>query len=186
MDSDELLLEIVAQKAAEIGARVGAETAIKTIDKERSKDRKELVDRRLRNTKLLLRNYRMFKAHAENAVYEAEEDITPMQILEDLMQPGRESTIVESVKRSVARTTILVRHMDTMIQIYHGLCDMSGSEIEGRRWRVVNALYLSEEQANPQDLAKEEGVVERVIYNDVDSATEKIAALMFGVDGIKL
>ena len=34
-------------------------------------------------------------------------------------------------------------------------------------------------------LADREGVVERTIYKDVDAACEKIAALMFGIDGIK-
>jgi hypothetical protein len=34
-------------------------------------------------------------------------------------------------------------------------------------------------------LAKDEGVVTRTIYNDVDVACERIAALMFGIDGIK-
>jgi hypothetical protein len=34
-------------------------------------------------------------------------------------------------------------------------------------------------------LAQAEGVVERTIYKDIDIACERIAALMFGVDGLK-
>lgn len=182
MEQD-ILIKLVAEQAA----KVGAEVAIATLDKERKKDRRDMVDRRLRNTKLLLKNYRLFRAHADNAVYEIEESITPMQILEDLMMPGRDSSmIVESVKNSVARTVTLVRHIETMLKLYQAYCYMSGSEIEERRWRVIEALYITEPASTIPDLSKAEGVVDRVIYNDIDAASERIAALMFGVDGIKL
>lgn len=47
---------------------------------------------------------------------------------------------------------------------------------------------MSEEKLNQQwivKLAADEGAVERTIYKDIDIASEKIAALMFGIDGLK-
>jgi PleD family two-component response regulator len=147
-----------------------------------------MADRRLRNTKLLLRNYRVFRAHVENAVFEVEEYESPEEILTDLMMPGRDSTqFVESIKRSAARTATIVQHMETMMRLYQTYCITSGNAEDERRWRVINALYICEEDGRrtiPQ-LAKDEGVVTRTIYNDVDVACERIAALMFGIDGIK-
>lgn len=175
----------VANAAAEMGAKV----ALDRIEKERQQDRKEMADRRLRNTKLLLRNYRLFRAHVANAVYEfgSEDDKeSPIAILEDLMMPGRDNTmIVESIQKSAARTAIIVEHIDTMLRIYQAFCATSGEEDDMRHWRVINGLYISEERKTIPDLANIEGVVPRTIYKDIDAACEKIAALMFGIDGIR-
>lgn len=178
---DDELVRLIVKEAA----KVGAETAIKTLEAERKKLREEIVDARLRNTKLLLKNYRLFRSHAENAVYELEESIDTMQILEDLMMPGKDgSVIVDSIKNSVARTITIVKHMETMLKLYQAFCYLSKSEIEERRWRVINALYIADKQSTISEIAKSDGVVERVIYKDIDSASERISALMFGVDGV--
>ena len=169
-----------------IAAEAGARAALERIEIERQQSRKGMADRRLRNTKLLLRNYRLFKAHAENAVYEVMPDESPQTILEDLMMPGRDNTLfVESIKESAARTATIVKHMETMMQLYHAYCVTTGEEEDLRRWRVVNGLYNAPERETVAELAAREGVVERTVYKDIDAACEKIAALMFGIDGIK-
>lgn len=53
----------------EKAAAIGANEALKTFERERKKERSGREDRRLRNTKLLLRNYHMLKEHAENSVF---------------------------------------------------------------------------------------------------------------------
>ena len=58
-------LKDIYEKAAAIGAK----EAMKTLVKERKKEQEKKVDRRLRNVKLLLKNYRMLKEHAENSVF---------------------------------------------------------------------------------------------------------------------
>ena len=58
------------QEIVKLAAVAGAKAAMETLEKERQRDRREMADRRLRNTKLLLRNYRMFCAHVDHAVYE--------------------------------------------------------------------------------------------------------------------
>ena len=60
-----------------------------------------------------------------------------------------------------------------------------GTAEDERRWRVINALYISDERRTISQLDADEGVVERTIYKDIDVASEKIAALMFGIDGMK-
>ena len=44
-----------------LAAEIGAKTALSTLEDKIKISQKERSDRRLRNTKLLLRNYRMFK-----------------------------------------------------------------------------------------------------------------------------
>lgn len=183
-----LVSAVAAQKGAEAGAKIVLEYIEeyrKRAEDERNKKIAEMPDLRLHNVKLLLRNYRLLKAHAENAVYEWPCDETPQEILESLMI-GRDDTVkVESIKKSAARTSIIVRHMETMMNLYHAYCVTCGSDGELRRWRVVSGLYIEEPRRTAPELAKTERVVERMIYKDVDAACETIAALMFGIDGLK-
>lgn len=174
------------QEIVKLAAVVGAKAAMEALEKERQRDRREMADRRLRNTKLLLRNYRMFCAHVDHAVYEVEETETAEEIIADLMMPGRDNAlIVESIRKSAERTATIVRHMKTMMDLYQVYCHTMGTAEDERRWRVINALYISDERRTIPQLAAEEGVVERTIYKDIDVASEKIAALMFGIDGMK-
>lgn len=182
----EAQLALISGIAVKAGVEAGVKVALEQIEKERQRERSEMVDRRLRNTKLLLRNFRLFKAHSEHAIYEGPCDETPQEILESLMMPGRDNTlIVESIKKSVARTATIVQHTETMMNLYHAFCVTSGSDGELRRWRVVSGLYIEEPRKTVAELAKAEGVVERMIYKDIDAACETIAALMFGIDGLK-
>ena len=177
---------ILTQEQFDYVVQLAANTALDRYDEERQREAKELFDSRLRNTKLLLRNYRHFKAHVSNAVYEAKIAENPLDILRDLMMPGRDGRmIVESIKRSTARTAIIVEHIETMMKIYHAYCLASGGSEDLRRWRVVDSLYISDQKMSAADLAVAEGVVERTIYKDIDAACDTIAPLMFGIDGIK-
>jgi len=175
------------QEIIRIAAEAGAKAAMETIERERRALRDSMSDQRLHNTKLLLRNYRMFCAHVDNAVYEADESESPEEILADLMMRGADQQIfVESIKRSVARTRTIVRHMSTMIDLYKVYCFHSNSPEDLRRWRVIHNLYVSEDgETSIPALAEVEGVVTRTIYKDIDIACERIAALMFGIDGIR-
>lgn len=181
--NDEKYNEDIIKLAAEVGAKA----ALETMEKERQRDRTEMADRKLRNTKLLLRNYRLFRAHVKNAVYEVGNCESAGDILADLMMPGRDGTLfVESIKKSVARTATIVLHIETMIDLYKTYCYASGTVEDERRWRIIDAHYISgEKQIKISDLAETEGVVERTIYKDIDIACERIAALMFGIDGLK-
>ena len=172
---------------SKVAAEAGAKAALETLEKERQRESREMSDRRLRNTKLLLRNYRILKEHAAHAVYEAETAVEdPMQIMEELMMPGKApKNFVESIKRSASRTTTMVRHIDTMLHLHHVYCHQYGTEEDLRRWRVIDGLYISDDMLTVAELAEREGVVERTIYKDIDIACERISALMFGIDGIK-
>ena len=72
----------IARIAAEVGARAG----VMAYEEQRLRAKKERVDRRLRNTRLLLRKYRVFKLHCNNAVFAEDEDgkINAYDILEEI------------------------------------------------------------------------------------------------------
>ena len=89
-------IEDIIAKAALAGASVAAET----MEKEHRKAQKELKDRRLHNTRLLLRNYRALKESCTKAVYEREHaEKTTAEVIEDLMSmKASDGVIVNSIK----------------------------------------------------------------------------------------
>lgn len=168
-----------------LAAKAGAEAAIERLEKERQKQYKGRYDKRLRNTKLLLKNYKLFKQHLKNAIYEAtqiEED-NAIDILDLMWDPhNNQDMIVESIKKSAVRTKVIIEHIDSMLDIYKLLCDRSSKPEDARRWRVLHSMYLSDEITLADDIAFREDVDVRTIYRDVDAACDKLSALIFGVD----
>ncbi len=171
-----------------LAAEIGAKTALDIMEKERQKSLSERHKRKLRNTKLLLRNFRMFKLHSDNAVAELQDfDEEDYQIFEEMMlnRTNDSNLFVESIKKSVARTRIIVTHVSEMIELYGVYCQQSTKPEDMRRFRVVNAMYIDEESLTASQIAEQEGIDDRTVYKDVDAAIEKISALIFGIDGIK-
>lgn len=168
-----------------IAAEAGAKAAIEAYNKQLHKAQVERVDRRLRNTKLLLRNYRMFKDHCENAVYDVEQLDENIYDILDLMNSDDTEYFVESIKKSIARTVTMIRHIEVMLQLYEIYCFRSRNPEEERRYKVIQSLYINDEPMTIKELADELHVTDRTIYRDIDIACERIAALIFGIDGIK-
>lgn len=170
-----------------LAAETGAKTALATFAAEIQKSQSERADRRLRNTKLLLRNFRMFKAHAENAVFDASQiDENAYDIIDLMSDRWADSEVfVASIKESVARTVTIVTHIETMLRLYEAFCEKSGNPEEYRRNRVIRGIYIDDPPQTVKELADANFVTTRTIYNDIDIACERIAALIFGIDGIK-
>ncbi|WP_195985360.1 hypothetical protein [Clostridium sp. D33t1_170424_F3] len=186
----ERMLKQASEAAAKAGARTGAKSAIDTIEKERKKLMREWYDRRLRNTKLLLQNYRPLMEHYESAIYDAatldEEDITAAEVFELMTQYVYDNDLyVESIKKSAARTHIIMEHLNKMLGVYEVYCMKSQREDYKRHWRVISALYLAEEPTTAAKIAEDEKIDKRTVYKDIDTACEVLTALIFGVDGVR-
>lgn len=173
-------------KMAKVAAEVGARSAIEKLKAEQERARTERRDKRLRNTKLLLQNYRCFKDCIENSIFDINqlEKENALEIL-DLMWEGSGSLQVDSIKESVTRTAVIVEHVNAMLNIYSIYCERSKRVEDKRRYRIVRDLYFSEVPDTIEGLAKREGVDKRTIYKDIDAAIEKISALLFGVDSLQ-
>jgi hypothetical protein len=177
-------LKDIYEKAAAIGAK----EALKTFEQERKKEYGKRADKRLRNTKLLLRNYHMLKEHAENSVFgRTQMEESAMDILESMMSVYDNEVIIESIKRSATRTAIIVSHIETMFGLYEAYCEKSpNKEIERRRYDVVWDMYMADEVLSAKEIAKKQNVSTRNVYEDIKVATERLSALIFGVDGLKV
>lgn len=183
MAINKMIQDEIIKLAAETGARV----AMQALEKEKSKMKKSRYDRRLRNTKLLLRNYRMFKEHTKNAVFETTDlDGNAIDILDTIYEySGTDDLYVESIKRSVERTSIILTHVRDMIGLYESYCMNSLKPEDQRRYRVIESLYISNNPLTIKEVAIQESIDERTVYRDVDLACERLSALIFGIDGMK-
>lgn len=174
--------------------RLASETAVESYRKELErqqeqdgKARRERHHRVVNSAKMLLKNYRRFKKMTVSSVYgkDTSTNETLVELLE-LMQGIYRSGELEvvSIKDRVARTELMIEHIDAMLEVYKKDCNRSP---EGqRRYMVIYWMYLSEDESKTaEDIAEIENVVVRTVFRDIKTAYEELAVLFFGIDGVR-
>lgn len=176
------------KEICERAAAIGAKEALKTFEQERKKTKGKRADRRLRNTKLLLRNYHMLKEHAENSVFgRTQMEESAADILESMLSIYDNEVIVDSIRRSASRTAIIVSHIEVMLGLYESYCEKStSSEVDKRRYNVLWDRYMAEHPLNVKEIATKYNMSRENVYSDLNIAIERLSALIFGVDGMKV
>lgn len=186
------------EKIIEQTAKLTAEKIYAKMRSDNAKEQESLFDKRLYNTKLLLEHYRLFKEHAENAVFELtrldEAELTAIEIMDSMWQsagPGRGEIAIESIANSTLRTQIVIKHIDEMLGIYEAYCYRSGKPENERRWDVINTMFIlplpvgKSKTELYEELAAKHFTSARQIQRDINDSMEKITALLFGIDGIQ-
>ena len=181
------MLDLAMQR----GVEVGVHAAMDFLAEERKAQRKSRYDRRLRNTRLLLRNYRVFRDHVAGAIYDAKQMRQPaVDILDDLDESTIDSMdddlYVESIKRSQQRTLIILDHIDQMLEYFRIYCESSHKPEDMRRYHIIMALYIDEKSKNADQLAEEYNIDRSTVYKDVKEAIKPLSGLIFGVDSLRL
>ncbi len=177
-------LKQIYEKAAVIGAQEG----IKTFEQERKREYSHKADKRLRNTKLLLRNYHMLKEHTEKSIFgRVQMKESALDILESMMSLYDNEVIIESIKRSATRTAIIVSHIEAMLGLYKIYCEKSvNPKIDQRRYEVIWDMYLADQLLTAEEIADKQHISKESVYSDIKIAIERLAALIFGVDGLNV
>ena len=176
-------LATITKEAAEIGAR----TALETMEQEKKKMHSKATERRLHNTKLLLRNYRMLKDNSANSIFgRSQMEESAADILCSMMNLYDDEVIVDAIRRSATRTAIMVSHIDTMMGIYRAYCEKSSNTLDIRRYEIIYDMYISEENLTVKDIAKKKSMSKENVYSDLKIAIERLSALIFGVDGLSV
>lgn len=179
-------LEAIVRLASE----TAVESYLKELERQQEQDgkaRRERHHRVVNSAKMLLKNYRRFKKMTVSSVYgkDTSTNETLVELLE-LMQGIYRSGELEvvSIKDRVARTELMIEHIDAMLEVYKKDCNRSP---EGqRRYRVIYWMYLSEDESKTaEDIAEMENVVVRTVFRDIKTAYEELAVLFFGIDGVR-
>jgi hypothetical protein len=172
----------VDPKLLEEVANIAAEKALEFLEKEKKRQQKQKRDRRLRNTKLLLKHYRAFKLHCQDVKVELEKLQDP-ELLEDL---DTDEFAIESIKRSKERTLAMVKFIDQMLLVYRIMCEQSDRPEELRRFKTIYMMYISDEKKTADEIAEGHNIDRRTVYKDINNACKTLSALIFGVDGIRM
>ncbi len=180
------MLDIAIQK----GVAAGVQAAADRMEEDRKRERKGRYDRRLHNTRLLLKSYRVLKHHALGAVTTGAQANgireNAVDILDSLDDVRIDDTLyIESIKRSQQRTQIIIEHIDEMVRYWRIDCEQSGKEEAIRRYRIIWDTYLGDEQITAEELAEREHIERRTVYKDIKAAMRPLSALIFGIDGIR-
>lgn len=174
----ELLIELVAKAAAE--------EAIAQYEKAKENEKKMRHKRKLHNTRLILKNYHLLKIHNDSSIAELADivDDEAFDLISAMLnKPDAEEIKINSIKQSVARTRIILDHIDTMLNAYMKRCMKSNREMERRRWDVIYFLYLDDERSmSIEEIATEMKLDARTIYRDLDMALDDLSSLLFGID----
>lgn len=170
-------------------AAIAAQKGIESYKEEQKRSEKERSSRVKNNAKLLVTNYRRFKAMCSNATYDqgTVSDDELSEILE-LMQGYHRSRDFElsSIKDRVVRTKMIMDHVDSMLEIFKRQCESAIDPEESRRYRVIEGLYLLPEPKSIRDIAEEEAITTSTVYRDCDKAYKRLAILFFGIDGLRV
>lgn len=171
----------LSEKQLEIISQTAATVAIEKYKKEQEEKEKKKYDRRLRNVKLLLRNYRSLAKHAAEIKLEIVELDEKLKI-DDL---DSDEFAIESIKRSKARTLAMIKFINKTLQVYKTICEQSDNQNDKRKYFAVYHMYISDDKKSVKEIADCQSVDERTTYRDLRKAYEDLTSLIFGIDGLK-
>ena len=187
-EKESQLLALVEQLVEE-GVAKGVKKGIEQLKNEERLKEKITYDTRIKNTRLLLKNYRNFVKACKQATF-TEKDLetaTVEEVLDKLFcQSCDEITVVQSILTSKKRTEIILTHIKRIIDFYLYESDHSNNDEKKRKAHVLNDLYvIGKYKPKINDMSEKYHISERQIRRDANSAIEEIAVLMFGIDGIR-
>ncbi|CVK18475.1 hypothetical protein [Sporomusa sphaeroides] len=182
-ETEKMIVEIISETAAK--------AALNHSEQQKRRQFKSRHDKRLRNTKLLLKKYELLKDHCENAIYEKEQRVENeygyvIDILDSLDDTDA-TTYIHSIKQSVARTKLILAHIDQMVMHYGIYCERTGKPEDMRRYRILKAVYFpQDDNAKPsrEAICKQEDIEERTFFRDMEANYNRLSALIFGIDGL--
>ncbi|MBP1044859.1 hypothetical protein I6N96_01105 [Enterococcus sp. BWM-S5] len=144
-------------------------------EKQNAKKKKEEKARNLRNTELLLKNYRKLKDLCDSTMTEA----IPL----DYPEFDLENLTLESLTIYRKKTMLMMNHVDKMLIAYEWNCG-KGLPEEKRRFEVLKYRYLVDEKLTVKQLCEKKFVDQRTIYRDTKEAIGDMSVLLFGIDAI--
>ena len=180
------LIEAVKTDIAKIAAETATQKTLEEWERQKRIQVKARHDWRLRNTRLLLKNYRVLKSHCNNSVCNLQQAAgveNAVDIL-DALNKCSGDVYIESIKNSVIKTSVIITHIDEMSEIYKIYCERSCKDEDKRRYRMLSAAYLEKDKKTIDDICKQETIDRRTYFRDINDAVDKLSALIFGLDGL--
>lgn len=191
IDNDILFL---IEKMIESGVNEGIQKGLKQYDNMQKNKTKFRYDKRLRNTRLLLKNYRSFVEHCDNAKYlvenpikrEIEKDNLKVQLFDDFYNLQDDAYIVASILKSKEKTRIILDHINLCLDFFQAKAIKTNNQEMIRRYNVISDLYINETPMTYEEIAEIEHISQKTVNRDRKKAIEELSVLIFGIDGLDL
>lgn len=148
----------------------------KAVYKEQNKAKRKERDRRLRNTKMLLQNYRRLRTHIQ--IEPGNEELT--------LKYERENGEVirfDELDKYHAKSRSLLKYLDNILAVYKAECKQ-GDEIDWRRYQVIDKLYLSTTKLSLSEIALFYDKDRSTIDSDKRRAINDISVMLYGMDAL--
>ena len=174
------LIQIIGQ-AARAAAKETA-SAIEKANREaaRRSDPGKIAQR-------MLADYRRLKITQKEDIRITEAEGLEMRwrYLEDLMgAPDRRIVTEETAyarERKLQYNQYKIQQIEAAMAMYRKECDNSGNEEFKRRFRVVQMRYIDEAERSAEEIAQQEGISVRSVYNDINMACKIIAVYLSAI-----
>lgn len=184
----------VIEKMIESGVNEGIQKGLKQYDNLQKNKTKFRYDKRLRNTRLLLKNYRSFVEHCDNAKYlvenpikkEIEKDSLKIQLFDDFYNLQDDAYIVSSILKSKEKTRIILDHINLCLDFFQAKALKTNNQEMIRRYNVISDLYIKETPMTYEEIAEVEHISQKTVNRDRKKAIEELSVLIFGIDGLDL
>ena len=171
IDNDILFL---IEKMIESGVNEGIQKGLKQYDNMQKNKTKFRYDKRLRNTRLLLKNYRSFVEHCDNAKYlvenpikkEIEKDNLKVQLFDDFYNLQDDAYIVASILKSKEKTRIILDHINLCLDFFQAKAIKTNNQEMIRRYNVISDLYINETPMTYEEIAEIEHISQKTVNRD--------------------
>lgn len=165
----------------EMEARIIA-TVKQEMNQEVVKTRK--YEKKLHNTRLLLKNFRKFKKHSDQADFTAVSliDDELLEMLDIDFEDKHDELYIKSILRTKERTAKMLNYIQKVLEF--NVTYTIGNKTEHNRALTLKLIYV--DGMTQSQVADKLGVDERSIRRYIEDGVSDVAPLMFGIDGIKL
>ncbi len=146
------------------------------LQREKEKER----DARLHNTEFLLKHYQEFKLYTDKNKETTSSRLTADEknILSTITF-GEEGGMINSIKETTKRTVAMIRYVDKALETLEFMYKQEKNE---RNFNMLKKRYV--EGHTISQLAEFYHMNERSVYKVLDSVTERLSILLFGIYGV--
>lgn len=150
-------------------------TVLKEVRKQQDKQNHHHKDRRLRNTKILVENYRMLSKHCEGIGAD-------LEIYEEYVFDPAQLEL-HTLMKYKAKTKKMLNYFDGMLSTYKEFCQKTGPMAD-RRFKIFYALYIDEDKKSADDVADFYNLDRSTVFRDAKKATQEMSIFLFGLDSL--
>lgn len=148
---------------------------VKSHEHQKVIENKKREDWKLRNTSLLLKNYRMLKSHCNGII----EDL---EIYEAITYNSHELDL-NTLMRYKAKTAKMLDYFESMLGSYKSHCDKMGESAQ-RRFKAIYKLYIDATAMTKSEVGVILNVDESTIRRDEKKAIEELSIYLFGIESL--